>query len=145
MPTPVPRSHVLAASLFMLAVAGCGGGTGTLTGKVSYKGKPVVYGSVLVRCADGIQRAGNIELDGSYTVLNVPTGPVKIGVDSPEPPSAADISHRGSRPGAKAAAAAPTVDRSKWVKLPDKYADPDQSGQATTVTVGTTPFDITLP
>ena len=35
-------------------------------------------------------------------------------------------------------------DREKWVRLPEKYADPDQSGLTTTLKSGTNPFDIPL-
>lgn len=142
--SPAFHPPLLAAGLFAVAVAGCGGGVGTLSGKVTYQGKPVVYGTVLVRCADGLQRTGNIEPDGSYAVLNVPAGPVKIGVESPQPPAPA-AGGRTSRPGSKAASPPPTVDRSKWVKLPDDAADPEKSGIATTVPAGGAVFDIALP
>jgi hypothetical protein len=128
-----------------LVVAGCGGGTGTLTGKVSYQGKPVVMGSVFVQAADGTRRVSNIEPDGTYTVLNMPVGPVMIAVNSPEPPDPKALAGRAPRAGAKPAPAAPAVDRSKWVRLPDKYADPAQSDVTTTVSPGTTQFDINLP
>jgi hypothetical protein len=142
----MPSRRCPLALLAAVALAGCGGGTGTLTGKVTYQGKPVVYGSVLVRCADGQQRSGNVEPDGSYTVLNVPAGPVKLAVVSPEPPDptkAPPNRGRGERAPPQQAAA-PASDRSKWVKLPDNYADPDQSGLTATVTAGTVTHDIVL-
>src|SRR5439155_786714 len=89
-------------SWLVVAVTACGTGTGTLTGKVSYQGKPVVTGSVLVRSADGSQRVGNIEPDGSYTGLNVPVGPVKLGIDSPEPLQPKAPTRRSGRPSSPA-------------------------------------------
>jgi hypothetical protein len=128
------------------AVAGCAGGTGTLTGTVTYQGKPVVFGAVTVQAADGSRRMGNIEPDGTYTVTNVPTGRVTIAVSSPEPPAPAPASapSRLARPGYSPPPPAPAVDRSKWVKLPDQYADPVQSELTTTVSSGTNTFNIEL-
>jgi hypothetical protein len=137
------RPGLVAAAALFFAVTGCGRGSGTLTGKVTYQDQPVIYGTVMVRAADGTQWPGAIEPDGTYTVLNVPAGPVTIAIDSPQPqdPSA---HKRSCREGGQPPPSAPAIDRSKWVKLPEKYLDPEKSGIATTVTSGTTTFDIEL-
>jgi hypothetical protein len=135
-----------APALAALFIAGCsgGGGIGALSGKVTYQGKPVIYGVVVVRLADGTQRTVNIEPDGSYTAPDLPPGVVKLGVQSPEPPdpSAQKPRSRGSAPAP--AAPRPTVDRSKWFQIPDQLADPDKSGISTTVKAGANSFDIQL-
>jgi hypothetical protein len=76
-------------------------------------------------------------------VLGVPAGPVKIAVLSPEPLAPTAAAGRGRR-GDKGQQPPPPVDRSKWVKLPDKYADPLQSEVTTTVNPGTTTYNIEL-
>jgi hypothetical protein len=131
--------------LAVLAVlAGCGGGPGTLSGKVLFRNKPVVYGTVMVVGADGITRSGNIEPDGTYTVADVPAGPVKIGVVSPEPPDPKKAARRDDRTH-HGSAALPPIDRSRWFRIPDKYGDLEHSGLTATVRSGATPFDIHLP
>ena len=140
-----PAVVLLAAAL---AAAGCGEGRNcTLTGKVSYQGKPVVYGVVLVQCADGTRSATNIRPDGSYTVERLLAGPVKIGVNSPEPPDPAAQPGRAAQPARPAGPPAnpPAVDKSKWFKVPDEFGDAETSGKTTTVAAGTTHFDIQLP
>jgi hypothetical protein len=130
----------------VLALAGCGGGTGTLTGKVTHKTKTVVYGTVMVVGADGITRSGNIEPDGTYKVEDVPAGAVKLAVVSPEPIDPKHLPKHTGRPGMEGKPAPyPTVDRARWFKVPDKYGDPEKSGLTTTVRAGATPHDITLP
>jgi hypothetical protein len=130
------------------AIAGCNGSrTNTLTGKVTFQGKPVTYGSVLVLCEDGTQHTGNIEPDGTYSVSDLPTGPVKLAVISPEPPDPRDQRPHPLPPGAPGAPPAdlPAIDRSRWFPLPEEYSDPRKSGKTTTVNTGTTQFDIELP
>jgi hypothetical protein len=78
---------VAAAALAVgfVVLGGCGPSTTTVKGKVTHKGKPVVWGSVTLADAKGQYHQGEIELDGSYTIDNVPVGQVKIGVYSPKP------------------------------------------------------------
>src|SRR5690242_8111846 len=86
-----PRSVLRLAPLCavgLLAVAGCGAGRGTVSGKVTYKGKPVVTGTVSVIGSDGIQYAAQITPQGTYSVPDVPAGPAKFTVSSPNPDDA---------------------------------------------------------
>src|SRR5687768_10502605 len=100
----------------MLAGGGCGGGSGDLTGKVTYQGKPVRMGSVSVVGGDGVIRAGTIQDDGSYTVKDISTGTVKIAVTSPDP----DKRKVAAKP-ASGAAVESAGDASKWFAIPEKY------------------------
>ena len=68
----------------LAALCGCGR-TAKITGKVTYQGRPVVYGSVIFLSADKTVRSCAIEPDGSYSIEGVPTGEVKVGVASPNP------------------------------------------------------------
>ena len=81
-----------AGLLGLLAVApGCGPRTGTAAGKVTYQGKPVVWGSVTLRAADGSLHQAGINLDGTYRVDRVPAGPAQVGVSSPDPTPSARV------------------------------------------------------
>ena len=71
--------------VLLAGVGGCGR-TAKVTGKVSYQGRPVTYGSVIF--IDGTKAAGRmgvIGADGSYTVEGVTPGNVEIGVISRDP------------------------------------------------------------
>lgn len=130
-----------------VALAGCGPSKGTVSGKVTHKGKPVVWGSVTLIASDGVQYAGQITPEGTYTVPHVPGGAVKIAVASPNPD--------GTSRGGPAAARGGSGDRSgeearqmpppgAWFALPEKYGDPAQSGLTGTVS-GDTTIDLDLP
>src|SRR5262245_41962740 len=64
------RARALALLVVLAAAAGCGG-TATVNGKVTYQGRPVLSGSVIVLNADGTARSGVILRDGTYAVEGV--------------------------------------------------------------------------
>ena len=132
---------VAALASFPILAAGCGPGTGTVSGQVTYKSKPVVTGTVTAIAADGVARPGEIGPDGAFTISTVPNGEVKFLVASPNPNSgsresigtkkknvAGDV---GGTPGEPAPA--PAVPKGGWMPLPDEYADPTKSGLKKTV------------
>jgi hypothetical protein len=71
--------------LLTLGAAGCGGVKGDLFGKVSYQGKPLALGSVLIVATDSKPRTAGIEADGSYHFDDVPVGEAKLTIYSPDP------------------------------------------------------------
>ena len=77
------RFAIILVSAFVCC--GCGAGRGDIMGKVTQKQRPVVFGTVLVVGGDGLPHFGPIQEDGSYTVEDVPAGPVRIAVNSPDP------------------------------------------------------------
>src|SRR5262249_27936554 len=119
-----------------IVLIGAGMATGIrstdVTGKVSYKGKPVVYGAVILVSADGLTAAaGPIQPDGSYTVTGMKPGEVKGGVVSRDP-AAAQRQHTLrwatiTRPLEQASLKA-KVDRKRWFNLPEKFEEPETSG-----------------
>jgi hypothetical protein len=142
-----------------LAVAGCGGSTGTVTGTVTYQSKPLKGGIVMFTPAGGGQSpvAFNINEDGTYTATGVPVGEATITVDTAylksqargemggnapkyEPPQGAP---EGGAPAYKPPSDAGANAR-KYVWIPTKYADPAQSGLKYTVTGGSQKKDIPL-
>jgi hypothetical protein len=131
-------------ALGLLVLAGCSAAKGSLSGTVTFQGKPIVYGTVIAVCSDGISRSANIEPDGSYRLDNLPTGEVKLAVLSPEPYETPSSPRRGERSVPAKPAPNGAVDRSKWVKIPEEYGDPRLSGLATRVVAGHSTFDLPL-
>jgi hypothetical protein len=138
---------------FLLACVGCGAKTGDVSGKVTYQGKPVVYGSVVIVGPDGIPKSGAIQPDGSYSVAGVGVGEAKVAVSSPQPDGAGKAAGDGKAKGGRdadaddktpppGAAAAPPV--KGWFALPPESGDTNKSGLKVTVGGGTTTFDIPL-
>jgi hypothetical protein len=77
------RISLRQAALFVvpLALAGCGGGTGTVSGKVTLDGSPLPAGRIVFFGPKGKSATAEIK-DGQYTASNVPAGDVKITVDT---------------------------------------------------------------
>jgi hypothetical protein len=141
----VLRLPLLAAGV-LVAAAGCSS-RATVSGKVTYKGKPVVWGTVTAIASDGVQYAAQINPDGTYSIANVPTGPARFAVSSPNP----DGSARGGPAAAKggagdrgdgAEAGPPNPPPGAWFPIPDQYSDPARSGL--TATIGSAPVDLNL-
>lgn len=129
--TPLMRTAVAAA---VLAVAGCGGGTANVSGKVTFNGKPVVYGTVVVIGADGSSKSGTIQPDGSYRVSGVALGAAKVAVSSPPPPGSEQARKQfrakddaPDKPPLEPQAPASEEVIRNWVAIPDKYGDPNKS------------------
>jgi hypothetical protein len=142
----------LAVAAAVVAICGCAAGSGTLSGKVTFKGKTVASGNVLVVGADGIARSSKIETDGSYTVPDVPVGEAKISVNSPNPvpdPVVVAAANTGAKRGGRSQqnpiTSTPTSDPKLWFPLPEQYADPQTSGLTAKVQKGQTVHNIDLP
>lgn len=139
------RLLLLLAVPVLMVSAGCGAKVATVSGKVTFQGKPVVYGNVSIMGPDGIAQSGPIEPDGSFTVRGVGVGEGKVAVTSFKPPdgTAGSKTKGGGRdagagdderkPAAPDAAASPEVIKN-WFPIPAKYGDHKQSGL--TVPVG---------
>lgn len=144
------RARCLAAGSLCLVVfvglTGCSGKT-NLYGKVTYQGKPVTSGSVILVGPDGVAGVGNIEEDGKYAVNGITAGTIKVGVSSPSPsqskPSRAAA--RQPNPGGRGPAPAPNPRPDpKWFPIPDKFSDPEKSGVVITVGAGSVEHPIEL-
>ncbi len=144
------------AAICLLWMAGCGPAPkGDMTGTVSYKGKPICLGSVTVIGSDKIPVLGNIEPDGTYTVIGVASGNVKIAILSPEPPKETTATNDDASPsmarkqqGMRAAtggASALPPGAKKWFAIPDVLGDPDKSGLTATIKGGANSHNIEIP
>jgi hypothetical protein len=167
-PTPSWPRRLAAALVAGLALAplGCGG-TGTVTGKVTYNGEPLPSGTVIFWNADGKgTKEAEIQSDGTYKIDQMPAGPARVAVMT-SPSAEAAGGGRGGPPGRgpsggpphsmvpPADKLPPGVDPGKMygngkpepkksVKIPTTYADPEKSGLKYTVTKGPQEWDIPL-
>jgi hypothetical protein len=155
----------LVVSVFLLAI-GCG--KGTISGKVTYKDKPLTGGKVVFTTEKGKAVEGPIDDDGNYTVKGVPTGTARVTVLPNEAPKLAPGGGPPGRPGA----GGPPKDRMlgppKDTPMPDdvrkkfesfnkpggsdpalkdfpaKYKTPDESGLTLDVKSGEQEYNIPL-
>jgi hypothetical protein len=130
---------VVGLGLLALVAVGCQG-KGDVSGKVTYKGKPLVFGTVQFEGRDGMLRQGNIETDGSYTVSGVATGEAKVAVSSRNPKSS-DFIPIQREGGPKLP---PRPDYPGWFPIPDKYETPYKSGLTYTIKRGENKINIEL-
>jgi len=73
---------VCSAAIAFLLASGCAPPTGTISGKITFKGKPLVSGMVAFVHQQGTVVSGAIESDGTYTVRNARLGPTTVTVIS---------------------------------------------------------------
>jgi hypothetical protein len=129
---------VVAAALVALVV-GCGG-RGDVSGKVTYQGKPLVWGTVQFEGSDGILKQANLKSDGAYSVQGVATGEAKVAVSSINPNSS-DFQPRVAK-GRPAPPPRPAV--KGWFPIPEKFDTPHKSGLTYTIKSGANTIDIEL-
>lgn len=136
----------LVAGLLVAAAGGCGGGTGSLSGTVTFNGRPVTSGTVQVFLADGSTRTSDIAPDGSYAVADLSAGLIQIGVSSPNPKKRYDelVSRAKTEDQKKAVVPPNPAAVRSWVALPEAAARPESSGLAATIKPGDNLQDLAL-
>ncbi len=130
---------LLAAGFGWLALAllasGCGPRYGNITGKVTYKGNPIVGGTITFYDSVNQARSSDIKSDGTYTVNRVASGHARVTVAAPM-----DISLLG--PGGKKTAIG--SGEAKPMQLPVNLGDPEKSGLTYDVIAGDQKKDFAL-
>jgi hypothetical protein len=151
------RQWLVISAVTGLTVAGCGGEKASerakVHGKVTYKGKPMTFGSVLFMPVetpkDGPMEpaSGTIGADGTYELTSPEGGAVlgehKVIVYAVEPTAPA----AAAQPSAKdALSAAPAQANMKSLKnlIPNKYAAPDTTPLTRKVEAGENTIDLEL-
>jgi hypothetical protein len=133
-----------------LGLSGCGG-TATVSGTVKYRGKPLTCGAVTFVDDSGKgTMPAYLHADGTYVARNVPTGSVKIVVNSllPEPPMAkperSDPEYETKYKEYEASAKSYEARMAGYVQIPERYADANASGKTFEVKSGSNVCDIDL-
>lgn len=153
----LPR--LAAGGVLLLLAAGCSS-NGSVNGTVFYKGNPLPGGLVQFSLSGGGILSSAIGADGSYKIVKIPPGEVKISVMAPPQekgralPKNLDLEKaKAGQPGVsnedmmrkmgfRPAPSAASADVSG--ALPKKYSDPVKSGLTYTVTTGSQTYDIKL-
>ncbi len=139
---------VLGALAAALCLAGCGNHVGSVTGKVSYVGKPVVIGSIVLVNEDTLAfHQESIQPDGTYHIGNVPYGVYKVTVHSADPdkrPVSRPVPANLKKKPKETEPPPPRPDADKWFAIPERYSDWRQSDLSVTVSQSSTTFDIRL-
>lgn len=134
----------------LFGVIGCGEAShGDVVGKVSYQGRPVVWGRVTLIASDHMPYRTTIGLDGSFSIPNVPCGPIQIGVDSLDPDfvaqlkpdEQADLDEFRRKAGV---VLPPKPPKGAWFPIPLKYENPTTSPLTGEVGPGRVNLDLFL-
>jgi hypothetical protein len=138
------RCRVLLLVLLLLPLTtSCGSqAKGTVSGKVTYQGKPLPSGFVTFVPEKGAPVYSEIQSDGSYRVDQVPIGLVRIGIQpkSAQNTLASSAMPRNPQDVTKLKAAMTATE----TQIPSQYANPNSSGLTYTVTKGLQQYDIVL-
>jgi hypothetical protein len=129
----------LALAFLTLAAVGCGE-RGDVSGKVSYKGKLLVFGTVQFEASNKTIKQANIATDGSYSIPGVPVGEAKVAVSSDNPNSSAfqPLQREGMPP------PKPLPQVKGWFPIPPGYQDLSRPKLTYTVKSGKNTYDIDL-
>jgi hypothetical protein len=129
MPAMLRLSSTMVALLLVVLLGRAddkAGKTGTIEGKVTYKGLPIPAGTVSFHITDGTTVTAALK-DGSFRVTDVPVGKARVTFET-----------ESAKPKGK------DTDPPKYVKIPQKYAGANTSGLEVIVAAGkqTKDFDL---
>jgi len=137
--------------LVTMAVAGVGcSRSSELSGTVPYRYRPLAFGTVQVRGADGMVRAVTIGPDGCYKIPELPTGITLVSVTCRDPhemeflPELTGRERGGVRSRRPAQSQTTSSGADAFSLIPTDYADLDRSGLSFTLATGANQFDIDL-
>ena len=119
----------------------------TLEGTITHNGRPVQFALVLVQSANGTgsPATGSAGPEGKYKVMNVPTGEVKVAVNTDA--GMGDLKTAQMQGGMYTG---PDGKKAKRVNLdynqvPKKFHIPETTTIKTTINAGSNTFDIDVP
>jgi hypothetical protein len=130
-----------------LVSGGCGEKKGSISGKVTFDGKPLPAGRItfLSQESKHISKE-SIIVDGAYSISDFPAGPVIITGESFPPPKGGEKSTMpkdlGLPPPGREK---PKTPEGKYVPIPPRYGNMEESGLTYTVLPGEQEHDVPLP
>ncbi len=141
-----PRRVHRCLVVLVLAAAGCGPAKAKISGVVKYNGEPLPSGTITFLSDAGNKQVKGADIvDGKYTIPDFYAGPAKVTVTTQKPPGRGGTPPPGVaviEPPAGSPAPAPP---GKYVPIPRKYANPENSGLTYDIKAGeqTKDFDLT--
>jgi hypothetical protein len=132
--------------IVLLFLAGCGEpSVGTVRGKVTYKGKPVILGGVSFIIDGSLPKYAVIQKDGSYEAVGVRVGETTVLVTSVPAPEGDMTDTFNSEVIAKRQAAAVKAARDAgWFPIPTEFGDVQKSRLRYSVRKGENQYNIDL-
>lgn len=131
--------------LAALGVAGCGGGSGSVSGKVVFNGTTLKGGTISFIDSDDHGYNSPISEDGTYKIDKVPAGEVKVMVETKTVLAASKVPTYKPPPGQTPPGFTPPPDpeeaKKRYVAIPDKYQDPKTTDLKYTVKPGGQTYD----
>ncbi len=148
------RASVSIALLSLASLSGCTGGVpkGTVTGKVTYQGKPVPEGCLITFLADvGYAALGTVDSRGNYKLVmageeEIPVASYHVSVTFPGiiGPDMTEEEERLFMGGDPAMVKKFGNVKQAKAPFPDKYSDPMISGLSYEIKAGPNSYDIEL-
>lgn len=119
---------------------GCGAQVGSVTGKVSFQGKPIPVGTVAFFGQQNRVVVSDLAEDGTYQVDQLPIGGADITVETP---NVEPYSPTSGEPPPPPGVLSPAFTRPN-IKIPPRYTDRQQSGLRLEIQPGQQTYDILL-
>ncbi len=131
------------SAIVVLFSTGCGAKRSTVSGSVTYKGKNLTHGIVVLHGVDGVPVNGSIDESGKYEAKDVPIGETIVTVlqVTKDYKSPAEIRKEYETAGKNPS---PELFSPPKSLIPVKYNIADTSGLKVNITSGKTNFDIGL-
>lgn len=134
----------VAAAALLAGAAGCGSDTATVSGVVTYQGRPAAGGSVILHGPDSQLARGVIGPDGRYSIPNAPRGSAQVTVQS-HARQPAGFGMKQQLPPSVGGPVPPTAGPADArVPFPLRYAVPEESGLTVAVDREQVTFNIDL-
>jgi hypothetical protein len=139
-----PLNAVALAGLLGLA-AGCGA-QGSVTGKVTYKDKPVANGTIVFLFNDekGGGKVFTIDKDGNYNATGLPTGAARIAVTPPAVMKMPPAVQARLKKDAHAPQGVNDTEGGSLTDMPKSYQNPEKSGLTCEVKGGSQEHNVTI-
>jgi hypothetical protein len=116
----------------------------TVKGKVTYNGKALDGGHVQFMGADNLRMAADIAKDGTYSIVAVPTGTVKVAVSYVDAKAGDFFKALSAASRGGDASALPKGDPEQFHRVPQKFWDFPTSGLTAEIKPGVNTLDIHL-
>jgi hypothetical protein len=143
-----PRRRLALYAVLLIGLTGCGQATGTVKGKVTFKGVPIARGLISFVPDRGAPHPAAI-IDGAYETDAMPVGEYRITITINTVPGAPTTSKQGENTSGLAVGeglgpadrSPPPAKNSTATKLDEKYSSPESSGMKFMVQVGPNNYD----